>query len=371
MNLRFSAGSNFFSIFLFLIILLMIIYTAVNQPLNEYNKGYGNYDGLFYKQITGQIKAGEQIKTEKPFAFRILVPAVAAVLPFDILTNYKTIAYLSFFAQLILLFVFFQNFVSVNYSLFGIILFILPFHSPLRWIFFYPVMVDYFFYVLFLLALIFLEKGKIVHLGITIFFMVLTREIGIIILLPAFIKFGKRSVALLLIGILPIMFLNFFITTTGEYNFIQAAVDSLKSFSFPQFFNSIFIAFGFMIFFAGRISKEYFLLFLIILILSILGGTNTVRFLYWSAPLVILSILRGIDFRYPVIFGLILIAQIINSNFFFFHSPDLINEIYRLEGGLQIFFPNMKLFSIYFGSTALFVLTKLYLKYQKITAKGR
>lgn len=319
-----------------LIFAAFALYYWQMQPMNQYNGGAGNYDGKFYYLMS--LQASEftyPLEAEKPFANRILMPIITgtlnAITGAEILQLYFIINLLLMFVTCLLLF---------NYwdSYFGLLLFLIPFHNLLRWLFFYPVMVDYLFYLLLVIGLFLIKKENYKALVYLSFFIVLTREAGLIIPLLAL----RKSLYPLLAGIAAMGITYLLSAGTGNYNFIDAAILSLNSLSVGQLINTIIISFGMMIVFAKfNITKDEKIFLAVIALLSIIGGVNTVRFIYWSAPVVILMILNGTKRLKHYQKVLLLLPQIYLLHTFEGYFTDL--TAYRLWGGLQLYQPDYKL----------------------------
>jgi len=305
------------------------------QPINQYNGGTGNHDGKFYYQMAEQVKNGSALQADKPFAFRVLTPIIIGTISKIFNTDLlKTFLYVNLFLLFITSLLLFQYW----NSLFGLVLFLIPFHNPLRWLYFYPVMVDYLFYLLLVLGLILIKKKEYTLLVWLSFFLVLTREAGLII--PLIVL--RKSFYPLLAGLAAFGLAHLLSNGTGEYNFIDAAALSLNMLSVGQLINALLISFGVMIIFIRfDITWEEKVFLVIIGLMVLMGGVNTVRFIYWAAPVVILMIVNELKHVRKYWIALMLIPQIYFAHLFEGFYTDL--TAYTLWGGLQLYRPDYKL----------------------------
>lgn len=88
-----------------LILLAGLIFTAAvcaTTPLTPENRAVG--DGVFYAAMAGHPRINPDYAHVGPWAYRVATPAVAAQLPWDTITNFRVLAFVSTVATLFLMF---------------------------------------------------------------------------------------------------------------------------------------------------------------------------------------------------------------------------------------------------------------------------
>jgi hypothetical protein len=260
-------------------------------------------------------------------------------------------------------------------SLFLAILLILPFHAPPRWLFFYPVLVDNLWSVFMVASLLVMSTSKastwkgILLLTIFSTLATFTREIGLLIPLiaiaslypirkiisieallnqkvfPTYLDTHHPKMDLLkaciplAAGVTALWITRIVVSSTGSYEFALAAYRSIQKQHALYILQTMFVAFGPLPIFLFverkavgiqlRQNPSHVLFLAGILVLAAIGGKNTIRFLYWGAPVIfllggislqnILSRLQQSTFaQRKVIFTLLaalLVLQIWNTHF--------------------------------------------------------
>lgn len=345
-NYNYLAVTAMFIVFAF--------YYNAMQPINKYNGGIGNEDGARYYRMAEQFKNGDTFQENTPFVNRILMPAIVGtyckLFNADILKTYFWLNLFLIYTTCLLLYYYWR-------SLLGVFLFLIPFCSPMRWLFFYPIMVDYLFYTLMVLGLVLIKKEKYEYLMLVSFLIVLTRGVGMILPIIAL----RKTIYPLLTGLAAYGITKLVVIETGEYTFINAVVSSLDNLRLAGYVNSVLIVYGvFLAFIKFELEwyEKYFLM--IIIMLSIIGGVNTVRYLFWAYPVVMLMILKGLRGIKPAAIAFILLVQIYFARLFEGFYTDL--RAYELWGGLQFYKTDYLLTGIMMGITVILFYSKRLLR---------
>jgi len=243
------------------------------------------YDGGEYVKVAQTLP---RAVADAPFCYRILTPALSRLLPFGHDLNFQIVNTLAFLAFGILLY-------KYTGSLLSILIFAIPYHTPLRLLFYYPCLVDAMFYLSVMAALVLLKRDQVNMFIFVVlsFFAVLNREIGIII--PAMFFIKRRNIVPLVFGAVALALTRGLGTATNDFTFSTAIVKSLNM-SMGQYGNALFYGLTPLIVFADWKFRNYEILYLaFVILLSIIGGVNTIRFIFWAAPVFIPSIVRGLS----------------------------------------------------------------------------
>ena len=342
--------------------------TYLNQERISYNSGQG-WDGVTYFKIAEQLSQGQWPHAEAPFVYRIGTPALAALLPIDnLLDSFLLVNLLANTATACLLIILLRMYLSdwkIRFIL--IAMFMLQWHAPFRFVFFYPAYVDPIFFTFSIASLILLTKLKrkystvnLVALSIVISIGVIFREV---ILLFAFSvpfitnplnvkifqwrgiikkieKFRFVLLLPLLLGILGLAFMRLLGSQTNNYSFVYTAGSWAWDRSLFSYLLSWFIAFGPILTILiyniknalAYLMREQYLFVLLVgyAVLGWIGGSDTERLIYWSMPVVYILIgqaiynMRKLLFSVPLmltLFGLQTISQRV-----FWNIPDYPNN---------------------------------------------
>lgn len=366
-------GSNsdiFIAIASFILITLL---SNQAQDLITYNSGKG-WDGEFYYQIAEQIQSGQIPTGIAPFVFRVGVPLIVALL----FNNNLLIGFLSInlFANLIavvLLLWWFRLYIKnwkIRVSL--VLLFLTQWHSPVRFVHYYPVYVDPWLFVFLIGGLIGIKKiarnrkfTNILLFGLFIFVGVMFREVVIIIpiaLLIALNPIGFKWIKNLRSGnninsgssknlsiqlVIPLLFafvsfsiIRTYVVETNEYSFLLTALDWLTKKPILSYIHAYFIALGpaiivLLVFYWRRVGSflfdhQFILLYILcIVILGWVGGSDTERIIYWSMPVIYLILGILIEENSDILLGMplviLMIFQLLSQRLFWI-VPDYPNE---------------------------------------------
>lgn len=252
------------------------------------------YDGGEY------IKVAESLPlpvAEAPFCYRILTPALSLLIPLDHDKSFQIINIFAFLFFGLLLY-------KYTGSLLSILVFAIPYHSPLRVIFYYPVLVDALFYLSIMIALVMLSKKEInIWLySLVAFLAVLNREIAIIIPIMLFFRGHTKSIIPITAAVIGIGITRLLGSPTTDYSFMGAIELYSSMTSAGHIMLALFFGLTPLVIFADFKFTNYEKVYLIfIFALCFISGANLVRYLFWTSPVLIPSIIRGLKRHSPEI----------------------------------------------------------------------
>ncbi len=291
-----------------------------------------NFDMDYYYEIAEQISHGEMPVSGAPYVFRLGTPYLAAITSSgDLKTSFEYVNFAANILLVILLTVLFTLYIdSWKLRALFVSLYIVTWHAQVRLFYFYPIHTDYWALVFIFALLVFIyyigEKGKmslIIPMALLTFIGAFFREI---VLVPAaalmfinnpvkfktkpkfrYVSFNRPSITTaipFMAGIIGLVIVHFIATSNNDYS---SMYNIFKwGYRKPMFvyFLAWCIAFGpviFLLVYNWRSSlkylseKQYFLFYFIaFILLSWVGGTDTLRFVYWTMPVVYILIARTI-----------------------------------------------------------------------------
>ena len=280
-------------------VLFLVLFWFIQPEVKEMK-----LDGKNYIQVAETFPFPE---AESPFVYRILTPGIASFLPFDIKTNFQIVNLLFLLGFCLLLY-------QYTGTVLSIALFAIPYHTPLRLLFYYPALVDPFFYLAVMACLVMLKKDvKVYWFVLLSFFAVLNREVGIIIPIMVFIK--NKSVTPIIGGFLAFALARYLATPLGDYTFLSGMQKGLEM-GGGQYLLAVFFAVTPLAVLADfKLERHEWVYLAFVLIMGLLGGGNTVRYLYWVAPVLIPSVVRGLEGR--ELKYVYIVITVILMNFFY------------------------------------------------------
>ena len=88
----------------FKVLTAAVLVTAVflSTPITEKNAGFDS-DGVHYAAMAGENSLSPRLAHVAPWCYRILTPYIASLLPFDGLTNFRVLAFISNILSLVVL----------------------------------------------------------------------------------------------------------------------------------------------------------------------------------------------------------------------------------------------------------------------------
>ena len=293
-------------------ILIFLVYNSFQEKISI-NENLG-YDGIYYYKMSEQFQEHKQVTTDAPFIYRIGTPFLASL--FD---NIKlAYFYINIFSAIlisVLIYFLFIEYFNFKLSIFLAILYQLHWISGIRYILFDSISVD-FIALNFLFAGLILIKSnkseikKIIFLSILTIFGVLFREIAFVpatIYLILNFKFNKKSVVPFSLGIIVLLILHLTLIKTNSYHGIENAVKWFYIKGIGTYILSIFNVYGLLIlipvifytdlnrFYVSN--KEICLSIILIMVLALIGGSDTERILSWSLPFFYIIVFQIIDDR--------------------------------------------------------------------------
>jgi hypothetical protein len=312
---------------------IVMILSYLYQGRISHNSGKG-WDGVEYYSIAEQFSHGHLPQASAPFVYRIGTPFLASLIPTgNLLDAFWLVNALANAAAVFLLYVFLRMHLA-DWRIRTILLamFMLQWHGPVRFAFYYPAYTDPFSFVFLLAGLILIAKFKddptiarSVVLGIVIFIGVLFREVTLLVaLIVPFIenpidagifqwkglrvKIGSlRASAFLplLLGLCGIVLTHMIATKTNSYSFARTAYEWAYEKPLPTYVLSWFIAFGPILAIVlydikacwTFLMREQWLFVLLLgsAVLAWIGGSDTERILYWSMPVVYVLIGKALQ----------------------------------------------------------------------------
>jgi len=324
---------NYYEVLLVITVFsIVVILSNLYQKRISFNSGQG-WDGVEYFSMAYQFSHGQLPRANGPFVYRIGTPFLASLLSTcNLLDAFFIVNMIANAVTVFLLYVFFRMQIpDWKIRVILIAMFMLQWHAPLRFAFYYPAYSDPYSFVFMLAGLILLTKykanftiGYAFLLGVIVFLGVLFRETVIMVALSVpfitnpmdvnIIKWNglKKNVGALRISVfLPMLFGVFGIslthilaTKTNGYSFILSATYWAYMKPFLSYILSWFISYGpiLAILLYGIkdcwvfLIREQHLLILLsgFVVLAWLGGADTERMLYWSFPIVYVLIGRVI-----------------------------------------------------------------------------
>jgi len=325
------------AIILFLFVLINMFSQALQQPIS-FNNGQGG-DGVAYFKVAEQFANHRLPNAGAPFVYRIGTPLLVSLFfKSDLLLGFKIV---NITANLLttLLFIFWLRLYLNNLKTRVLLstLFLVMWHGPVRYVYYYPAYSDPWFFVVLLTGLIGIQKtqvsptvvricvlGLVALVGVTfreaslvipIAFLFSTNPViqsgGISYALATFqVKRVIKSIPLIFflplgLGILGILIIFLTASQTNSYSFIHMAVYWAYGKPLLTYLHAWFIAFGpiivipiynwrRMVRFMAR--NQFMLVYLLVFaVLGWIGGTDTDRILFWAMPVVYILIGQSIE----------------------------------------------------------------------------
>ncbi len=366
-----------------IVFILTNILSYLYQDNTSFTSGKG-FDMEYYYEVAEQISDGEMPISKAPFVYRLGTPFLAAIASSGNLTaSFKYINFAANIIIIILLAVLFSLYIS-NWKLRALFvsLYIVSWHAQVRLFYFYPIHTDYWALVFIFSLLIFIyyigEKGKaslILPMALVTFIGVFFREI---VLVPAaaliFInnpfkfetkpKFRlesfsgpKLTTAIPFVaGVIGLIIVHLIATPNNDYSAVYQIFKWGYRKAMFVYFLAWCIAYGpvlFLLIYNWKSAlrylteKQYFLFYLVAFIfLSWVGGTDTLRFVYWAMPVVYILLALAIREKhsilssYPLI-ALLIVTQAIAMRLFWI-LPDFMHEFPRQYPLLTIMSNNFR-----------------------------
>jgi hypothetical protein len=314
------------------------IICQISQRPITLNHGQG-WDGSIYFQVAEQLASSDLPNANAPFVFRLGTPLLVAIFSKDaLIPGFKIVNILANFLSAILFVFLLRQFIrNVKIRIAMSAAFMLMWHGPLRYVFYYPVLTDSWLFVFVLAGLLGIRKLQQYPSNKGFLLFVLISSVGIFfreatILVPIAYLFATNPLTM------PVNFLTFFsnkhiiqniknipfksllplflcgltyfaiskiVTFDNSYNFFVNAIYWALSKPFSAYLLALFVTFGPIIvlliykwrwvieFFRNN---QYLLVFLLAIFMAAwVGGSDTERILFWGAPVIYLVIGKCIE----------------------------------------------------------------------------
>jgi len=356
-----------------LLFLLVGGVTALTQPPVTFNSGKG-WDGVSYYAMADQFRAGVRPDADAPFVHRPGTPFLASLVPgSDRIAAFRAVNVAGSLLATLLLLYWLSHFLRERWLRLALVaLFLIPWHAPARFTFFYPVYTDPWLFVFLLLGWIAIKRyeddpgpGPLARLGATTAVGVVFRETVLLIPLAFLYSSVRRSLASgdrfaflqmpvpalagpryrrlfipLLLGLAASFAVHRLTSDRGPYSSAEWALIWGTEKSAVLWLEGIFLAFGPVVvipvvfwrtlvpFF--RENRALAASFFALAALSYFAGSDTERILYWAMPIVCLAIGLSVQER-PAVFRslplvlLLAVSQGVSQRLFW-TTPDYPND---------------------------------------------
>ena len=341
LSVSFYAGNKTgWGIILLIFLSTQLVIYSMNQPQISSGNGRGD-DGVSYGRVAELFLEGQSPETSGPFVYRIGVPWLAhqiTRLAGTLVDNsFRAINTFSVVSLIMLIYYLALRDCSPWYAALAAALYSIPFYSSTRQLFFYPVRVDPLWVFLMIAGLAIMTRKRITTISflalcLITFLATLIRETSIILPLSFLLSrySVRRLVSLEMLLGYPVtrtsrenetdnlrdllmgfamfsLFVGGFLFThlvsidTADYTFQNAILTAIYQNGLWHLVVSFCLAYGGPLIallvlekhIVARYFQQYpeFLIFVVlILILSYIGGGNTVRFMAWASPIVLILI---------------------------------------------------------------------------------
>lgn len=348
----------FKSIIIVLLSTFAILFTyGLFQKSLKVNEGKG-YDGVYYYQITEQFAKNEKITSYAPFIYRLGTPFLVSIIFEDYIFGFKAINLVFSVILSILIYLLASLYLENKIAILTAFFYQLHWISGVRYILFDPMGTDYIALTFIYLCLYMISK----KINNYILWVTLISSIGVffreIALIPMIILIYNRykdnnykwsfinlkNIYLVILFIIPFSIyalinlseiFNIFLTKTNDYNSITSAVRWIYIKGIGQFIHSFFNVYGLLLIipfifynklkeFKNQFELQYFTL-IIIIILALIGGSDTERFIAWGLPIfLIITIKIIIETKYykSRVFYYIMLTMILTYRLFWISPFD-------------------------------------------------
>ncbi|MCO5250275.1 MAG: hypothetical protein M9949_02495 [Candidatus Kapabacteria bacterium] len=351
-----------------LVALLILAYLIVGftfQKQISHNEGKG-FDGVYYYQLATDFVNGETPTAKSPFVYRIGTPYVVSVFfPNDLMTGFKSVNLVFAVISIFLLLHFLRLYIDDERIIMLLVaLYIIYWQAPLRLSIYYPVHTDPASITFMLASLIAVtniirdksKRGNLILLTLLTGVGVLFREICLVpamaLAFSSFVSLKEQKMEFhlpqkkqltyfipMIIGLLGYIMIIAFVNKSDDSTFFGATLGWLYEKSAAKYVHALMMAFGPILILAiynirnglQFLKSEPHLLFFVIamLLVGLVGGSDTERLLYWSMPVVYVLIGKFLSERGTLlnwqIIALIAITQLISTRAFLF-IPDYPND---------------------------------------------
>lgn len=311
-------------------VLVNVATAAVQKPFPFHDRE--GWEGINYLSIARQTAAGFfPITDDAPTVFRLGAPVLAGLANrftgWDLLACFRLVNGVANVLSVALLTVWLRMFLAdwrVRTAL--VLTFLLQWDAPIRWMYYFPPHTDPWLWVFLLAGLIAAEgcrtqptRARIALVAVLTAVGVCFREVVLVVglVLPFTSNpvrpgpLGERWRGLwprlvpLAAGLLTMAALRLVVRRVGSYDFAWTALHFVFTKPWPVYALSWFSAFGPLLWLAllrprrGAVflaQHQYLAVYLAVFaVLADMGGTDTERFLYWTAPVVYVLVGRTLE----------------------------------------------------------------------------
>jgi hypothetical protein len=323
------------------------------------------WDGDEYYVMTEQIAAGETPRAAAPYVYRLATPwLVAHLSPRAIVNGYRAINLTAAAVTAAMLLVWLRRFVAERWArLLAVTLFIVEWHGPVRFVFYYPVYVDPLVFPFLIAGLLLIDSlrsrsehaiTRLVALTAICVVGALTREVMIVVpiaLLVARHPIGRApstggARAPELLWWLPLAATVATLAATRivtqprlAFSFVGTALFHVRNKPFYTWLLAWFITFGpvlALVFddwrsaWRGLTERQDLAVYLALFgVLAYIGGHDTERYLFWSMPVVYVLIAQALvshraALSHTYLASALIVAQAVSERIFWgIPSPSL------------------------------------------------
>ena len=355
------------SLELVIVLLIFIVVNLASQYLQtpvSYQDGKG-WDGVEYYNIAQAFRDGQLPNAAAPFVYRVGTPfLVSLFFKGDLLFGFKVLNIVANLLTVCLLLFWLRLYIS-NWTIriFSMILFMIQWHGPIRFVYYYSAITDPWAFVWLLAGLIGIHRFssypslKIAFsVGFVAFVGTFFREF--ILLVPIAFLFATNPIELntnniptiartppmaafipIIFGIASLQITHLIASSQSNSYFFKAALNFAYEKPMLAYLHALFITYGPIIIVpalnwrrvAGFLLRHQFMLIYLmgILVLAWIGGSDTERILNWASPIVYVLIGRSMADCANLLRGLplaiIILFQSISQRLFW-TIPDYPND---------------------------------------------
>jgi hypothetical protein len=222
------------------VFLFLIAAVYLSTPVVDDRDGFGS-DGRFYASMAGEGSLDVAFRERAPYCWRILTPALAASLPFSILTNFRVLAFVSNYLSLLVLYALLRSLQFNRCITTAGVMFYAGVFWTTKFSFFSPAYIDYQTQLLLLALLLLMVRDKHGWMIPAMSLAVLQKEsllatVGVVYsydLLYRKSNWSVRPGALYAVGLfaVPLLMLlsvRAFITPTNDYSAVSVVIGEVR-----------------------------------------------------------------------------------------------------------------------------------------------
>ena len=311
-------GKSIILVSVFIGIVLLVSIAFVTTPVTESNQGF-DYDGRIYGVMAGETAFPQDLAYLSPWRYRVLTPFLASQLPWDVLNNFRILAFVSNILSLFVLFLILQQLgFSRAFAVLGIFLYGGVFWT-LKFSFYSPAYIDYLSQLL-LLFIIYLTLRRSYWLLLSVFVLAALQKESLaafsLFSLAYFLEENRKAgtavsvsyiLALFAASFGTLFLIRFLIDADGMSSPVVAVIWEFRKALEPEFWliflQSIFSGLGFLPLLLVMHYRPWLLflrqhlewiLYAVISLLFVFGGSDKGRLFLYFLPLAVILTLHTI-----------------------------------------------------------------------------